>query len=80
MKNIPRGENEHTDMLAKSTTKGLPLPLEVFFEVQKAPSVHLIERVVLAISPTYSEDWRTYIISFLQGNHPSDDEVYIKRM
>lgn len=65
MKNIPIGENEHTDLLAKSTVEGLPLPPEVFFEVLKEPSVHLIERAVLAISPTYSEDWRTDIISFL---------------
>jgi hypothetical protein len=39
-----------------------------------------MERAVLAISPVYSEDWRTEIISFLQGNCLSDDEVYNKRM
>jgi ribonuclease HI len=26
VKNIPRGENEHADLLAKSVTQGLPLP------------------------------------------------------
>jgi hypothetical protein len=26
----------------------------------------------------HSEDWRTEILSFLQGNYPSDDEAYIK--
>jgi hypothetical protein len=35
---------------------------------------------VLSISPVHCEDWRTEIISFLQGNYPSDDKVYIKRM
>jgi hypothetical protein len=35
---------------------------------------------VLTISPIHSEDLRTEIISFLQGNHLSDDEVYNKRM
>jgi ribonuclease HI len=30
IKNIPRGENEHADMLAKSAAQGLPLPSEVF--------------------------------------------------
>jgi hypothetical protein len=35
---------------------------------------------VLTISPIHSEDLRTEIISFLQGNHISDDEVYNKRM
>jgi hypothetical protein len=35
---------------------------------------------VLAISPVHSEDWRTEIISFLQGNCLSDDEVYNKRI
>jgi hypothetical protein len=50
VKNIPKGENEHADLPAKSTTQGLPLPLEVFFETIKAPSVELMERAVLAIS------------------------------
>jgi ribonuclease HI len=80
VKNIPRGENEHADLLAKSTAQGLPLPSEVFFETIKAPSVELMERAVLAISPVHSEDWRTEIISFLQGNCLSDDEAYNKRM
>jgi hypothetical protein len=39
-----------------------------------------MERAVLTISPVHSLDWRTKIVSFLQGNYPSDDEVYIKRM
>lgn len=80
VKNIPRGENEHADLLAKSAAQRLPLPSEVFFETIKAPSVELLERAVLAISPVHSEDWRTEIISFLQGNCLSDDEVYNKRM
>jgi ribonuclease HI len=56
IKNIPRGENEHADLLAKSAAQGLPLPSEVFFETIKAPSVELLERAVLAISPMHSED------------------------
>jgi ribonuclease HI len=80
VKNIPRGENEHADLLAKSAAQGLPLPSEVFFETVKAPSVELLERVVLNISLVYSEDWRTEIISFLQGNVLSDDEAYNKRI
>jgi ribonuclease HI len=79
-KNIPRGENEHADLLAKSAAQGLPLPSEVFFETIKAPSVELLERAVLTISPVHSEDWRTEIISFLQGKCLSKDEVYNKRM
>jgi hypothetical protein len=35
---------------------------------------------VLTISPVHSEDLRTEIISFLQGNCLSDDEAYNKRM
>jgi ribonuclease HI len=56
VKNILRGENEHADLLAKSAAQGLPLPSEVFFEIIKAPSVELMERAVLAISPVHSED------------------------
>jgi hypothetical protein len=80
VKNIPRGENEHANLLAKSAAQGLPLPSEVFFETIRAPSVELLERAVLTISLVHSEDWRTKIISCLQGNHLSDDEVYNKRM
>jgi ribonuclease HI len=80
VKNIPRGENEHANLLAKSATHGLPLPSEVFFETIKAPSVELLERAVFAISPVHSKDWRTEIISFLQGNCLSNDEIYNKRM
>jgi hypothetical protein len=80
LKNIPRGENEYADLLAKSEAQGLPLPSEVFFETINAPSVELLERAVLNISPVYSEDWRTEIISFLQGNFLSDDEAYNKRI
>jgi hypothetical protein len=80
VKNIPREENEHADLLAKSAAQGLPLPSKVFFETIKAPSVELMERAVLTISPVHREDWRTKIISFLQGNCLSDDEVYNKRM
>jgi ribonuclease HI len=80
VKNIPIGENEHADLLAKSAAQGLPLPSEVFFEAIKAPSVELMERAVLTISPVHSEDWRTEIISFLQGNCLSSDEAYNKRM
>jgi ribonuclease HI len=80
VKNIPRGENEHADLLAKSAAQELPVPSEVFFETIKAPLVELMERAVLTISSIHSEDWRTKIVSFLQGNCFSDDEVYNKRM
>jgi ribonuclease HI len=80
VKNIPRGKNEHVNLLAKSAAQGLPLPSEVFFETIKAPLVELMERAVLTISPIHSEDWRTEIISFLQENCLSDDEVYNKIM
>jgi ribonuclease HI len=64
VKNIPRGENEHADLLAKSAAQGLPLPSEVFFETIKVSLVVLMERPVLTISPVHSEDWRTEIIFF----------------
>jgi ribonuclease HI len=40
--NIPKGENEHADLLAKSAAQGLTLPSEVFFETIKAPLVELM--------------------------------------
>jgi hypothetical protein len=39
-----------------------------------------MEIAVLTISPVPSEDWRTEIISFPQGNCLSSDEAYNKRM
>jgi hypothetical protein len=39
-----------------------------------------MERAVLTISPVHSEDWKTEIISFLQGNCLSSDKDYNKRM
>jgi ribonuclease HI len=32
VKNIPRGENEHADLLAKSAAQGLPYPLKYFLK------------------------------------------------
>jgi hypothetical protein len=51
----------------------------VFFEVLKAPLTDLMERAILTISPTHNKDWRAEIITFLRGNHPADDEAYIKK-
>jgi hypothetical protein len=65
VKNIPRGNNEHANLLAKLAAQGLPLPPNVFFETLKAPSDELMERAMLTISPLHSEDWRTEIVSFL---------------
>jgi hypothetical protein len=35
---------------------------------------------VLTISPVHNKDWRTEIVSFLQGNCLSNDKAYIKGM
>jgi hypothetical protein len=50
--NISRVDNEHAHMLAKSVAQGLLLPLEVFFETLKTPSVELMERVILIVFAT----------------------------
>jgi hypothetical protein len=39
-----------------------------------------MKRAILTVSPTHSQDWRTEILTFLQGNHLANDEVYIKRV
>jgi hypothetical protein len=65
VKNIPRGGNEHADLLAKSAAQGLPLPSEVFFETIRAPLVELLERAVLTISPVHMKigELRLYLSS-----------------
>jgi hypothetical protein len=65
MKNIPRLDNEHTDIMAKSTAQGLILPPEGLFEILKAPSVSLMESAILTVSHMCNKDWRTEIINFL---------------
>jgi hypothetical protein len=55
-KYIPRVGNKHADILAKSATQKLPLPPKVFFEILMGPSIELMERVILTVSTTYSED------------------------
>jgi hypothetical protein len=79
-KNILWVDNDHADMLAKSVAQGLPLSLEVFLEVLREPSVDLMERAMIKIFATHGEYWRIQIIIFHQGNHPTDDEAWIKRM
>jgi hypothetical protein len=37
-----------------------------------------MERAILTLSHKHSEDWRTEILTFLQGNHLANDEVYTK--
>jgi hypothetical protein len=39
-----------------------------------------MERDILTVSPTHSEDRRTKILSFLRRNYLADDKLYIKRM
>jgi hypothetical protein len=60
IKHIPRLDNEHADLLAKSAAPGGPLPPppppELFFEVLKAPSVNFTERTILTVSPKHNED------------------------
>jgi hypothetical protein len=58
VKNIPRLDNEHAEMIAMSIAQGLhpPPPPEVFLKVLKAPSVDLMERTILTVSPTHNED------------------------
>jgi ribonuclease HI len=58
VKNIPRLNNEHADMLAKFIAKG-SLSTEVFFEILKAPLVELMEKAILTVSSTHSENSRT---------------------
>jgi hypothetical protein len=70
----------HTKQSGVPVVHELPLPSEVLFDSLKAPSVELMEKVVLKIFPAHSEDWRTKIISFLQGNQLIDNEVYVQRM
>jgi hypothetical protein len=42
--------------------------------------MEFMERAILKVSLTHSENWRIENLTFLRGNHLADDEVYIKRM
>ena len=50
VKKIARTQNDEADTLARAASQGTPLPPEVFFEVLKAPSFELHERVVVPVT------------------------------
>lgn len=77
--NTSRDNNEHDDMLAKSRLRDTYTSQSVFRNLEGT-----FRRVNGKSNPnnftSHNKDWRTKIITFIQGNYPDDDEVYIKRM
>ncbi len=54
VKNIPQGENEHADLLAKSAAQGLPLPSEVFFETIRTEIISFLQGNFLSDDEAYN--------------------------
>jgi hypothetical protein len=74
-------KNEEADMLAKATTKGDPMPSDVFFHTIGTPVVRNPEGLKITedlkgqriINLIMTEDWRAPITLYLQGHyHPID--------
>jgi hypothetical protein len=61
-KPIPRVENSKANELAKATSRGITLPLDIFYKVISQPSIELNIKAPKLINTIHSEDWRAPII------------------
>lgn len=69
LKHIPRIENAEADELAKAAAQGLPLPIDVFYQVLSIKAIKAEEGHPSVIHSITNEDWRTPIFVFLQGTY-----------
>ena len=75
---IPRSQNDEADKLAKAAARKEPLPPDVFYEKITKPSTK--PEKAKQINAIGSEDWRSLIMSYLQGHFKPADEKEEKRM
>lgn len=67
LKHIPRTENSEADELAKAAAQGIPLPVDVFYQLLSIKAIKEEEDRPVDIHSIASDDWRTPIFAFLQG-------------
>jgi hypothetical protein len=78
VQHIPRDDNNEADKLAKAAARNQELPLDVFFEIIKEPSIK--EPRPKTVNVVETNDWRAEIMSYLRGHYEPQDELEEKRL
>jgi ribonuclease HI len=78
IQHIPRDDNNEADKLAKAVAKNQEMPLDVFFEIIKEPSIKEEKAKILGVVET--PDWRAEIMTYLRGHYESQSELEEKRL
>lgn len=68
------------DEPVKVAAQNNPLPPDVFLEISKHGSIQRDETLVKFMNTITSEDWRTTIMTFLNGHFVPEDEKEERRM
>lgn len=80
VRSFPRALNKEASELAKAVAQKNLLPPDIFFETLKHNSIHSSEDPTKFVNAITSEDWRTTIMTFLQGRFVPEDDKGEKRM
>jgi hypothetical protein len=75
---IPRNDNNEVDKLAKAVAQNHVMPLDVFLEIMREPSIKDLKPKIVNIVETH--DWRAKIMAYLRGHYEPQDELEEKRL
>jgi hypothetical protein len=78
VQHIPRDDNNEADKLAKAAARNHAMPIDVFFEIIKEPSIK--EEKPKIVSVVETPDWRAEIMAYVRGHYEPQDEVEEKRL
>jgi hypothetical protein len=78
IQHIPRDDNNEADRLAKARGRNQEMPLDVFFEIIKEPSIK--EEKAKIVSVVETPDWREEIMAYLRGHYELQSELEEKRL
>jgi hypothetical protein len=70
---IERNRNTEANELVKDTTRNMPLPADVFFQVMEDASIKTIESEPRLINIIEGEDWQAAIMMYLHLYYESDN-------
>jgi hypothetical protein len=78
VQHIPRDDNNEVDKLAKVAARNQELPLDVFFEIIREPSIK--EPRPKTVNVVKTPDWRAEIMAYLRGHYKPQDDLEEKRL
>jgi hypothetical protein len=78
VQHIPRDDNNEADRLAKAAARNQELPLDVFFEIIREPSIKDSRTKIVNVVET--TDWRAEIMAYLRGHYEPQEELEEKRL